>query len=154
MTSPSRRRWLAGAGAASLALGSSRCSDEPDAVVAVDMGPVEGWRERRWRLFEQARVIMARDAAGLFAMSATCPHQGCVVSPTSGPACLPPEDGATSTTPTLCCACHGSAFDGGGLATSGPAAPQRLVHWRVEIADGRVRVLVGARVAANVRAAE
>jgi Rieske Fe-S protein len=68
--------------------------------------------------------------------------------------CLPPEDGATSTTPTLCCACHGSTFDGDGLATSGPAAPQRLTHWRVVVEGGRVQVRVGERVEANVRATE
>jgi Rieske Fe-S protein len=154
VTSTARRRWLAGAGAASLALGLSRCSDGPGAVVTVDVGALDAWRERRWRLFEPSRVIMARDADGLFAMSATCPHQGCVVSPNPGAVCLPPEDGATSTTPTLCCACHGSAFDGQGVAMSGPAAPQSLVHWRVVVVDGRVQVLVGERVSANVRAAE
>jgi Rieske Fe-S protein len=153
VTDRSRRRWLASVGAASLAAGLARCADEPVAVVPLDVGPLDAWQEVRWRLFERARVIMARDPSGLFAMSATCPHQGCVVSPRPGPVCLPPDDGATSTTPTLCCACHGSNFDGDGLATSGPAAPLRLMHWRVTVAEGRVTVLVGDPVAANVRAA-
>ena len=150
MIDRSRRRWLAAAGAASVSAGLARCADEP--VVPVDVGDLDAGRAVRWRLFEGPRVIMARDGAGLFAMSATCPHQGCVVSPTRAAVCLPPEDGATSDTPTLCCACHGSAFDGDGLATSGPAAPQRLVHWRVVVEAGRVLVRVGDPVAANVRA--
>lgn len=153
MTSPSRRRWLASVGAAGLAAAVARCGGEPGPVVVVDVGPVDAWREVRWQLFEPARVIMARDAGGLFAMTATCPHQGCVVSPRSGAVCLPPEDGATSTTPTLCCFCHGSTFDGDGVATGGAAWPGRLVHWRVEIEGGRVRVRVGEAVAASARVA-
>jgi Rieske Fe-S protein len=154
VTDRSRRRWIASVGAAGLAVGLPRCAGGPATVARVDVGPLEAWREVRWRLFEAARVIVARDAAGLFAMTAVCPHQGCLVSPRAGAVCVPPEDGATSTTPTLCCACHGSQFDGDGQATSGPAAPAALAHWEVTVQGGRVIVGVGARVAANVRAAE
>ena len=151
MTDPSRRRWLASVGATSLAAGIPACASDP-AVVPLDVGPIDAWQTVRWRLYEGARVIMARDGAGLFAMTATCPHQGCVVAPRAGAVCLPPEDGATSMTPTLCCACHGSVFDGDGVALSGPATPLRLTHWRVTVEGGRVRVLVGDPVAANMRA--
>lgn len=152
MTQISRRRWLGTVGAASLAAAGVGCSDPP-AVTVVDVGSADEWRSTRWRLFESARVIMARDARGLFAMTATCPHQGCVVAPTEGAVCAPPEDGATSTTPTMCCFCHGSRFDGDGVAVSGLAVPGRLQHWRVDVLDGRVRVHVNDPVGADVRAA-
>lgn len=151
MTDPARRRLLALVAATPLA---AACADEPPVVTPLDAGPVADWQSVQWKLFEGARVIVARDARGIFAMTAVCPHQGCVVSPTDGAVCLPPADGATSTTPTLCCACHGSNFDGDGVAVSGPAAPLRLVHWGVTLEAGRVRVAVGAPVGANVRAAE
>jgi nitrite reductase/ring-hydroxylating ferredoxin subunit len=151
VTDRSRRRWLASVGAASLAVGLPRCDrDEP--VVAVDAGPIEEWTRVRWRLFEGAKIIVARDGRGLFAMTAVCPHQGCIVGPTPGRVCVPPEDGATSETPTLCCACHSSFFDGDGLAISGPAAPRSLAHWRVLVEGGRVRVMVNDPVAVASRA--
>lgn len=150
MTASSRRRWIGTVALGSLALAGAGCSDDP-AVTTVDLGPADQWTATRWRLYEGARVILARDARGLFAMSAACPHQGCVVSPVEGPVCLPPQDGATSTTPTLCCACHGSTFDGDGLARTGPAAPGRLQHWRLSVVAGRVMVRVGDAVASDSR---
>ena len=153
MTDRSRRRWLTSVGAATLAVGLPRCDrDEP--VVAFDAGPIDEWTRVHWRLFEGAKIIVARDGRGLFAMSAVCPHQGCIVGPTPGRVCVPPEDGATSETPTLCCACHSSFFDGDGLAISGPAAPRGLAHWRVLVEGGRVRVMVNDPVAVAFRAVE
>jgi len=149
----SRRRWIGSVGAASLAGALGGCGGDI-AITLVDVGPPEQWQTTRWRLFEGPRVIMARDERGLFAMSAVCPHQGCTVSPVEGPACVPPEDGATSTTPTLCCACHGSTFDGDGLGLTGQAARARLQHWRVVVSAGRVVVHVGDPVASNARVAD
>jgi len=153
VTPLSRRHLLASVGAASLAATGVGCGGDVD-VTLVDVGTTDQWQTIRWRLFEGPRVIMARDARGLFAMSAACPHQGCVVSPVEGAVCVPPEDGATSTTPTLCCACHGSSFDGDGRALNGPAMPGRLHHWRVVVSGGRVVVRVGDAVAVDVRAAD
>lgn len=150
MTVLSRRRWIGTLGVASLAAAGVGCGGEV-AVTLVDMGTMDQWQSTRWRLFEGPRVIMARDDRGLFAMSAVCPHQGCTVSPVEGAVCLPPQDGATSTTPTLCCSCHGSTFDGDGLAVDGPARFARLQHWRVEVTGGRVIVRVGEAVASNTR---
>ena len=153
MTVLSRRRWIGSVGAASLAAAGVGCGGDI-AITLVDVGTPEQWRATHWRLFEGPRVIMARDAAGLFAMSAVCPHQGCTVSPIEGPVCLPPQDGATSTTPTLCCFCHGSTFDGDGLGLTGQAARGRLQHWRVMVSAGRVVVHVGDPVASNTRVSD
>ncbi len=150
MTVLSRRRWIGSVGVASLAVAGVGCGGEM-AVTLVDVGAVDQWQTTHWRLFEGPRVIMARDGRGLFAMSAVCPHQGCTVSPVEGAVCLPPQDGATSTTPTLCCSCHGSTFDGDGLALTGPAELARLQHWRVEVTNGRVVVHSGDPVASNTR---
>lgn len=61
---PSRRRWLASVGAASLAAGLSRCGGDLDVVVPVDVGPIDAWQATRWRLFEGARVMVGDVVAG------------------------------------------------------------------------------------------
>lgn len=82
--------------------------------------------------------ILGRDAGGLYAMSASCTHQGCAVS-VSGTA--------------LNCPCHGSAFDANGAVTRGPAASP-LRHFLVTLApDGTITIDPTMPVAANIRVA-
>jgi Rieske Fe-S protein len=68
---------------------------------------------------------VARDARGLYAFSAVCPHEGCVVQITRG----------ASTT----CPCHDSTFDDDGDWTGGPARRPLLNH-PVQVCEGRVYV--------------
>jgi Rieske Fe-S protein len=70
-------------------------------------------------------VVVARDARGLYAFSAVCPHEGCVVQITRG----------ASTT----CPCHDSTFDDDGAWTGGPARRPLLNH-PVQVCEGRVYV--------------
>jgi nitrite reductase/ring-hydroxylating ferredoxin subunit len=71
------------------------------------------------------RVVVARDGGGLYAMSAVCPHNGCVVIV---------ESGASTS-----CPCHGSTFDNNGVRTRGPAT-RSLIHHPLSVCAGRVYV--------------
>src|ERR1700690_4655397 len=82
--------------------------------------------------------VIGRDMAGLYAMSAICTHQGCGMSVV----------GAASQE-SLFCACHGSAFNGNGGVTRGPAR-RPLQHYQLEVAaNGELTVCVGAAVAST-----
>jgi Rieske Fe-S protein len=65
----------------------------------------------------EARVYIGRDANGLYALDAVCPHLGCLVEPN--------EEGG------FMCPCHDSLFDDEGRALSGPATQplQHLYLW-------------------------
>ena len=87
-----------------------------------------------------SNVVVARDANGVYAMSAICTHAGCFVSDTAG-----------TIAAGLSCPCHGSAFDGEGVVTKGPA-PVALEHYTVTIAaDGSITVDGSQPVAASTR---
>jgi len=76
-----------------------------------------------------SNVVVARDANGVYAMSGVCTHAGCLMG-----------DTARTIEAGLSCPCHGSAFDGDGNVTRGPAAAP-LQHYQVTIAaDGSITV--------------
>ena len=83
--------------------------------------------------------MLGRDAGGLYAMTAVCTHQGCLVSVVGAA----PQ--------SLSCPCHGSTFSNTGAVTGGPArAP--LQHFQVQVAaSGAVTVCDGVPVASNAR---
>jgi Rieske Fe-S protein len=104
-----------------------------------------------WRFYFQREVVVARDARGLFAMTAVCTHQRCLVRPREVPGlCMPPVEDATNSTGELCCHCHGSVYDGQGVPLTGPAT-RPLTHFRVSVVDGRVRVHPAEPVPADAR---
>jgi nitrite reductase/ring-hydroxylating ferredoxin subunit len=87
-----------------------------------------------------ANVVVGRDAIGVYAMSAICTHEGCFVS-----------DGPKTIAAGLSCGCHGSAFDGDGLVTRGPAN-RPLQHYAVSIdAAGAITVDGSQPVADSTR---
>jgi Rieske Fe-S protein len=87
-------------------------------------------------------LVVGRDAAGLYAMSAFCTHQGCATRVV----------GAASQE-TLYCPCHGSAFSGTGAVTRGPARSP-LQHYQLEVsASGDLTVCVDISVASTTRTA-
>ena len=87
-------------------------------------------------------VILGRDAAGLYAMSAICTHAGCSM-----------VDSGTVDGNGAYCACHGSQFDRNGNPVSGPARSP-LDHYRVDLAaDGTITVQAGNIVAESTRTA-
>ncbi|MFL5306186.1 MAG: Rieske (2Fe-2S) protein [Polyangia bacterium] len=88
-----------------------------------------------------SNVVVARDAGGVYAMSAVCTHEGCLL-----------DDGSHTITAGLSCACHGSTFDAAGNVTRGPARTP-LQHYAVTIAaDGSVAVDGSQPVSASTRA--
>ena len=87
-----------------------------------------------------ARMVLGRDAGGLYAMSAFCTHQGCLVGVVGAPG-----------QQALSCPCHGSAFDGNGAVTRGPARTA-LAHYRVDLtADGAATICAAVTVASSAR---
>jgi cytochrome b6-f complex iron-sulfur subunit len=87
-----------------------------------------------------AAVILGRDAGGLYAMSASCTHAGCLLAVTGA-------EGAEQ----LYCPCHGSLFDASGDVTRGPARAA-LPHYRVDVAaDGSITIQGGEPVAPDTR---
>ena len=85
-------------------------------------------------------VIVARDDMGVYAMSRACTHQGCAI-----------DDTSTGVAGGFHCPCHGSAFDGNGGVTHGPAGAP-LQHYAVTIAtDGTMTVDGGQTVVSNTR---
>ena len=80
-------------------------------------------------LLVMSNVVVARDDNGVYAMSGVCTHAGCLLG-----------DGSRTIAAGLTCPCHGSAFDGDGNVTRGPAAAP-LQHYQVTMAaDGSLTV--------------
>jgi len=71
----------------------------------------------------EASVAIGRDAAGLYAVSTICTHQGCDI-----------RSSGTVDATGLACGCHGSKFDANGAVLNGPAG-KPLDHFEVVI-DG------------------
>lgn len=91
-------------------------------------------------MLTMANVVVARDATGVYAMSAICTHAGCYL-----------DDGVRTIAAGLSCPCHGSAFDGAGRVTRGPASAP-LQHYAVAIAaDGTITIDGSQPVAATTR---
>jgi nitrite reductase/ring-hydroxylating ferredoxin subunit len=85
-------------------------------------------------------VVIARDAAGLYAMSTICTHQQCDIRKSGAVR----NDG-------LDCGCHGSRFDRNGSPIAGPA-PRALDHYQVTLAaDGSVTINASQVVSADTR---
>jgi Rieske Fe-S protein len=92
-----------------------------------------------WQRIASPRVIVGRDAGGLFAYSSVCTHQGCVIN-------------APDASGNCACRCHGATFDGNGAVTRGPARTA-LQHYAVIVCDSRVFVDTAMRVDAAARTA-
>jgi cytochrome b6-f complex iron-sulfur subunit len=91
-------------------------------------------------MITMANVVVARDANGVYAMSAVCTHAGCLL-----------EDSGQTIAAGLYCQCHGSAFDGDGKVIRGPARAS-LQHYAVTIgADGTITVDGSQLVSSSTR---
>ena len=74
---------------------------------------------------EDRRICLVRDGDQIAAVSTTCTHLGCIVSP---------SDTGFS------CPCHGSRYDQDGNVTGGPA-PKALAWYKVSLApNGELEV--------------
>lgn len=107
-----------------------------------------------YKLYSTQGVIVGRDAAGLFAFSAVCTHEGTEIGfQSTGPACAPAVAGCSqSTTAVFVCPNHGARYDGNGVVTLGPATAN-LQHFGVTVAAGAITVSPATAVAASTRTA-
>jgi len=84
----------------------------------------------------EARAYIARDAKGLYAISAVCTHLGCTVNKANE---------------NFECPCHGSKYNGGGYVLKGPAtAPLARLELTLS-SDGKVVVDTSKTVTADAR---
>jgi Rieske Fe-S protein len=133
---------LAGASAGMVVIGGavSGCGDPTGSPPT---GPVAGGNISAMTvgtLLVMTNFVVARDANGVYAMSAVCTHAGCLL-----------DDGADKISTGLGCPCHGSTFDGNGNVTAGPARSP-LQHYAVTIAaDGSITVDGSQPVSASTR---
>ena len=91
-------------------------------------------------MITMSNIVVARDANGIYAMSAVCTHAGCLL-----------EDSGQTISAGLYCQCHGSMFDGDGAVIRGPARAS-LQHYAVTIAaDGTITVDGSQLVSSSAR---
>ena len=96
-------------------------------------------------------VAIGRDAGGVYAMTLTCPHQGCNIAQTGTIAYMAPP-AASLTCGTRGCG-HGSTYDATGNKLSGPS-PASLQHFAVsQDANGAFVIHGGMFVEASTRLA-
>ncbi len=91
-------------------------------------------------------VLVGQDELGLYALSAVCPHEGCLVEPpgASGSQC------AGAKPDWLVCPCHCSLFDAAGHYQKGPATAD-LPHLQLSVEGDEVVVDRTAQVPTDTR---
>jgi Rieske Fe-S protein len=139
-----RRTILQGGVAGALALTVPACGMGSEPLI---MGPVAAGNAQdivvgALQIVPGSTAFIGRDTNGLYAMSAVCTHQGCLLGTL----------GATGAA-GIGCGCHGSRFDGNGAVTHGPAA-RPLQHYRVDVGtDGSITIQGGVLVDPTARTA-
>jgi cytochrome b6-f complex iron-sulfur subunit len=137
-----RRSFLAVVASGAAAGACSGGNTGPAAFGDVSAGNVKDVPVGALSLVGSEPVVLGRDAAGLYAMTVTCTHQGCDVEPAG-----------SGTSARLDCPCHGSQFDRNGGVVHGPASAP-LAHFAVDVdASGNITIHGGQQVAASVRTA-
>jgi len=122
-------RSLAIAGAGACVFGFRYLSPnvlyEPSPVV--NAGKPEHYREGSVTLDAKNGIFIIRSAEGFYALSAVCPHLGCLTA-------YKPDAGE------IACPCHGSSFkkDGSPIAGPAPSALPWLKMWLAE--DGNLMI--------------
>lgn len=98
----------------------------PESSRRVKLGSLDLFQGVAITPLPEQRIWVFSDDDGLYAISAVCPHLGCVVTQQ--------EEGG------FFCPCHGSRFGAHGKVTKGPA-PKPLAHLELTVApDGQLVV--------------
>jgi cytochrome b6-f complex iron-sulfur subunit len=122
---PSRREVCVGAAAAVAATavtGGRRAAAACGGPLVA--GPASQFAQGTGTVFVAPQVVVCRDAQGLYAMSAKCPHTGCTF---------------TFQNSQMFCPCHSAIYDLNGNYVSGPAnspTPPPLPHLPLSIDSG------------------
>lgn len=103
----------------------------PQETRRIKLGMASDYPAGTVKIFEEDRVIVFSDEAGMYAVSTTCTHLGCVVS-WSGRGFL--------------CPCHGSKFGTTGEVEAGPAPRGLNWHRIVKLSSGQLAVELGRTV--------
>ncbi len=142
---PSRRRFLevvASAGASTLGVVAcgAPAGVEPEPVHDVSVGAAASYAVGSLEAVGTLPVALGRDGKGFYAMTLTCPHQGCNMA-------IDGNVGATG----VYCSCHGSRFDANGNVQQGPARDP-LAHFAVALdTEGNVTIHGDQRVGSGTR---
>lgn len=122
----SRRHLLVLAVGAASAAGGLGCAGgsggSPELFGDVTAGNVSALQLNTITPIAGAPAFVGRDAAGLYAMTTTCSHEGCDLK------------GGNAAAGTITCRCHHSQFNLTGAVLQGPAQSP-LTHFAVEVAD-------------------
>ena len=142
--SASRRRFLSVVGttiAGAPLLACSGAVPEPAAIGQVDAGLTSSYPVGSLEPIGNVAVALGHDAAGFYALTLTCTHEGCNIA----------VDGAVSGS-GIGCGCHGATFDANGRVTGGPAKAD-LTHFAVKIdsVTGAITIDGDTRVSASTR---
>jgi Rieske Fe-S protein len=123
---------LAGAAAGCAAAPMYRAGIAGDrATVPLDRFPASGAARDALLVSVPGRdeaVLLVRSGAEIFALSATCTHQGCQVRPSGA---------------VIECPCHGSTFDDRGRVVRGPAT-EPLPRYRVTVTESAIEIDLSA----------
>lgn len=132
---PNRRDFLRIGGSAVAAAALARCGEGLDRGQFA-AGDASSFEEGTLTFFDEGPFFVGRDSGGLYALSAVCPHDGCVT--VAGEA-------------EITCPCHRAAFAFDGELLFGPAIVG-LEHLSLVVeASGRVVVDTNVTVAADTR---
>jgi nitrite reductase/ring-hydroxylating ferredoxin subunit len=117
--------------------GGSPCDPNPPGV---NVGKPSDFEATGLHKVPGTKVLIGRDAGGLYCLTALCPHQFCNMN----------IDGTVKAT-GIVCTCHQSAFDNGGAVTKGPANKALKAFALALACDGTLRADMTQVVAATDR---
>ena len=85
-------------------------------------------------IVQGTKVLIGRDAQGLYALTSICPHEFCDMDEKKGGVST-----GTITAAGISCGCHGSKFDLLGAVLKGPAT-KALKAYAMTLCDGKIYV--------------
>ena len=144
MSDPTRREVLQTLLAASAAgaLFATGCGSSTGPSGDVAAGNIQSLAIGSLSAVGTSMTIIARDAAGVYAMTTICPHASCDMT----------TQGSIDSS-GIVCACHNSVFTTNGVVVKGPAKSS-LAHFAVSIsAAGDLTIHASQPVSASTRLA-
>lgn len=142
----SRRRFLEVVGAGGAAAAAAGCGEEYDFTPDVgrfDVGVPDEYAIGDLQYKDTGPILVCRDDAGMYVMSAICTHQACFLGDDA-------EEVDGSADPPIECKCHKSQYDANGVDLAGPST-KPLQHYALTLEDGRLIADTGVRVDRDAR---